>query len=63
MAIVTVCSIEPWGFVPVVICKDCYLRQEEMGCKGWGDHVKLPYSPATLVVQTDWKLSKHIEFI
>ena len=29
---------EPRGYVPVVICNDCYLRQKEVGCKGWGDH-------------------------
>ena len=26
---------KPRGYVPVVIC---YSRQEEVGCKGWGDH-------------------------
>ena len=26
---------KPRGYAPVV---DCYLRQEEVGCKGWGDH-------------------------
>ena len=29
---------EPRGYVPVVICNECHLRQEEVGCKGWGDH-------------------------
>ena len=25
------------GPVPVVICNDCYLRQEEVECKEWSD--------------------------
>ena len=30
---------EPRGYVPVVICNDCHLRQEKVGCKRWGVRV------------------------
>ena len=29
---------KPRGYIPVVICNDCYPRQEEVGCKGRGNH-------------------------
>ena len=31
-------SPAPRGYVPVVICNDCHLGQEEVGCKGWANY-------------------------